>query len=79
MMKIMETKCCIICGKETKTQYAMEADSPKFSYCRKHEIHVTTYVIQLLTDDSFDPEKWLLNVRKNESKRDSTKATKKRK
>ena len=70
---------CIICGKETKTQYCMEADSPKFSYCRKHEIHVTTYVIQLLTDDSFDPEKWLLNVRKNESKGHTTNSTKKRK
>lgn len=70
---------CIICDKETKLQYAMDDECPKFSYCKKHEIHVTTYVIQLMTDDSFNPEKWLEKVRQNESKGDTTKAAKKRK
>ena len=70
---------CLICDKETKLQYAMEADTPKFSHCRKHETHVTTYVIQLLTDDSFNPEQWLKKVREYESKGTKTKATPKRK
>ena len=59
---------CLICDKETTHQYSMGDDSPKMSYCKKHEIHVTTYVIQLTTDNNFNAEQWLKKVRQNESK-----------
>jgi len=70
---------CLICDKETKLQYSMEEGSPKMSYCKKHEIHVTTYVIQLTTDNNFNAEQWLKKVRQNESKGDKGSDSKKRK
>ena len=59
---------CIICDKETKTQYAIDIDLPKFDYCKKHQYHVQVYVTLLMTDNQFNPDRWLQNQRKNESK-----------
>ena len=70
---------CLICDKDTKHQYQMEGHEVKVSYCKKHEIHVTTYVIQLVTDGTFDAEKWLKKMRQNESKTNKGGVPKKRK
>lgn len=58
-------KQCIICGKETKYFYTIGEGSPKVSHCKKHEIIVQTYVIELVTNDKFNAEKWLEDVRRN--------------
>jgi len=60
-------------------QCQMEGHEVKVSYCKKHEIHVTTYVIQLVMDGTFDAEKWLKKMRQNESKTNKGCVPKKRK
>jgi len=70
---------CLICDKETKNQYSLDIDLPKFSFCRKHQYHVQVYVTLLMTENNFDPERWLKTQRKNEGKADKGGDTKKRK
>ena len=70
---------CLICDKPTKHQYSIPNDDVKFSYCKRHEFYVTTYVIQLRTDDKFNAEQWLKRIRANESEGNKTGVPKKRK
>ena len=68
---------CIICDKETKNMYSIDIDLPSFAYCKKHQYHVQVYVTLLMAGGSINPEQWLKNQRKNESKGDKGAATKK--
>jgi hypothetical protein len=70
---------CLICGKETKYQYAFDVDLPKFPHCKKHEIVVQLYVIMLSTEDNFDAEKWLENAKRNSGEGRARNPSKKRK
>lgn len=70
---------CLICGKETKYSYGLGDGTPKVYHCKKHEIIVQTYVIELVTNPKFNAEKWIEDVRKNVGKTNKGATSSKRK